>query len=124
MEDIRIIAADKERTHRALRSDVLYDVFFELSEAPPAGWRRLFDSIWSDFLKYGRAGRTAYISGKYLVLICRLVQVEIEAHLAQLKEAIKGTNEGYRNRIAQAAKEAEKERKKIAKALDKLTFDG
>jgi len=96
-------------------------VFFELSEAPPPDWRRLFYNIWSDFLNYGKAGRTACISGKYLVLTCRLV--EIDAHLARLKEAIKGTNEGYRNRMAESATKAEEEREKIAKALEKLVFD-
>jgi len=126
MEDIRIIGADKEKTHRY--EGELYQVYLELSEKPPTEWVRIFDDIWSGRMLY-LMKRPAHVEGKYLVITCGLDEIA-RHHVPQLKKAFEQTNTGYREYLGRekeeadrSEKEAEEERRQIEETLDSLSFD-
>lgn len=121
MKDIRIIGVDKDKTRKALGSE-LYHVYFQLSEVPPSDWKRIFHEIWCA-PEFGYPVETAaYASGKYLVVKCVLEDVP-QFVLPTLKKAIERTKAEYGEYEARTRKEAEKERRRIAQVLDKLTLD-
>lgn len=122
MQDIRMIDADEDKTRKRLGSD-RYDVYFELSEVPPIDWKRIFDRLWADWRAYEEGGKPSVrIGGKYLIITCDLDLIA-GVHLPQLKLAIAGTNTGYREHLAKIRKQADEERRRIAEALGRLTFD-
>lgn len=126
MEDIKIIGVDKDATGKA--SGELYDVVFNLSEAPDWEWTYLFDDIWRHRTSYSMK-RSASIIGTNLVITCALEEVE-PSHLPELKKAVERTNTEMRERqvsskekLDRQLKQAREDRRRIEQALDKLTFD-
>lgn len=127
MADIKIIGVDKDRTHRAIGLDKeepfkLYDIYLELSEAPPSGWRRVFQGYNP---RSHELIDVAWISGKYLVITCALELLGVMGPDLPtfLKKLIEQTNTQYREHLAKKAAQADRERELIARALDKLVFD-
>jgi len=125
--DIRIIGIDLERSHKPDPSLDLYDMYLELSEAPPEEWQRAFDAERS-FPRH-TMWRHARVEGKYIVVHC--VPEELERyHLRDLKQDVDNSNAKYRQYLGELAqKEAERQRReaaehsRLSELADRLDFD-
>lgn len=89
--EIRIVGLNTDKTRRTLGSYTVYQVYFELSGAPPLAWRDIFGREWKDLNPRQEAG----IDGRFLVMHCPLKDVAT-THLPALKMAVEATNVAYK----------------------------
>ena len=95
--DITIVGLDEERTTRADPSLPLYDVHFVLSAEAPAAWGWIAQS---KFGRKGIAGRKAWPQSKYVVVRCKIE--EVERVLNALRPIMETINREYRDWSADA----------------------
>jgi hypothetical protein len=107
--EIRIVRLVTDKTRKAFDSDVIYHVYFELSEYPPGEWRSLFERAWKKL----DASREASIDGIFLVVHCPLDEIG-PTQLPALKDVVVATNEEY-NRHARKEATALKRREDVWK---------
>jgi hypothetical protein len=89
--EIRIVGLNTDKTRRTLGSYTVYQVYFELSGAPPLAWRDIFGREWKNLNPKQEAG----IDGRFLVMHCPLQEVAT-THLPALKKAVEATNVAYK----------------------------
>jgi len=106
---IRIVGINKNKTHIPDPRYSLYDVYFELSEAPSSTWSTIFE----EERKYPRHSmwRHAWVEGKYIIVNCALEEIE-KYHLRDIKEDIETVNGKYSAHINTIKAQKEAERKK------------
>jgi hypothetical protein len=88
---IRIERLNSDKTRKAIGSNSVYHVYFELSGHPPPEWRSIFGREWKSL----NLTRVADIDGAFLVLYCPLDEVPT-TQFAALKKAVAATNEAYK----------------------------
>lgn len=122
--EIRIMGLNTDKTRRTLGSYTVYQVYFELSGAPPLAWRDIFGREWKDVNPQQEAG----IDGKFLVMHCPLQEV-LTTHLPALKKAVEATNVAYRQYAREQVTEEERkadvwkeERKTVEDLAKSLKF--
>ena len=101
--EIRIVGLNTDKTRRTLGSYTVYQVYFELSGAPPLAWRDIFGREWKDLNPKQEAG----IDGRFLVMHCPLQEVAT-THLPALKKAVQATNVAYKQYTREQATEDER----------------
>lgn len=122
--EIRIVGLNTDKTRRTLGSYTVYQVYFELSGAPPLAWRDIFGREWKDVNPKQEAG----IDGRFLVMHCPLQEVAA-THLPALKRAVEATNVAYkqyaREQISEEERKADvwkEERKAVEDMAKSLRF--
>lgn len=122
---IRIVGLNTDKTRRTLGSYTVYQVYFELSGAPPSAWRDIFGREWKDVNPRQEAG----IDGKFLVMHCPLQEVAT-THLPALKKAVEATNVAYKQYAREQVTEDERkadvwkeERKTVEDMAKTLRFE-
>ncbi len=123
--EIRIVGLNTDKTRRTLGSYTVYQVYFELSGAPPMAWRDIFGREWKDVNPKQEAG----IDGKFLVMHCPLQEVAT-THLPALKKAVHATNVAYKQYAREQVTEEERkadvwkeERKTVEDMAKSLKFE-
>lgn len=123
--EIRIVRLNTDKTRRTLGSYTVYQVYFELSGAPPIVWRDIFGREWKDVNPRQEAG----IDGKFLVMHCPLQEVAT-THLPALKKAVEATNVAYKQYAREQVTEEERkadvwkeERKSVEDMAKTLRFE-
>jgi hypothetical protein len=123
--EIRIVGLNTDKTRRTLGSYTVYQVYFELSGAPPIAWRDIFGREWKDLNPKQEAG----IDGKFLVMHCPLQEVAT-IHLPALKKAVQATNVAYKQYAREQKTEEEhkadvwkEERKTVEEMAKALKFE-
>lgn len=123
--EIRIVGLNTDKTRRTPGSYTLYQVYFELSGAPPPRWRDIFARECRDLNPTPKAG----IDGGFLVMHCPLQDIASK-HLQALKKAVAAANTAYKQYAReQVAKEEhqsdewERERKVVEDMARSLRFD-
>lgn len=123
--EIRIVRLNTDKTRRTLGSNTVYQVYFELSGAPPLAWRDIFGRKWKDVNPKQEAG----MAGKFLVMHCPLQEVAA-THLPALKKAVQATNVAYkqyaREQVTKEKRKADawkEERKTVEDMAGTLTFE-
>ena len=127
--DLRIVRLNTDKTRKMIGSETVYQVYFELSDSPPAAWRARFEQEW----KALNAGLPlslleTSIDRAFLVMHCPLG--EIAVHVPVLKQAVAATNIAYQQDQLRQATEQENleniwkdERKKVEDAANALHFE-
>ena len=87
---MRIERVNTDKTRKDTGSDIVYHVYFEMSDYPPPEWRRIFGRAWKSL----NQTREAYTDGAFLVLHCPLDEVAT-TQLEALKKVVAATNEEY-----------------------------
>ena len=123
--EIRIVGLNTDKTRRTLGSYTVYQVYFELSGAPPLAWRDIFGREWKDLNPTQEAG----IDGRFLVMHCPLQEIAAK-HLPSLKKAIQATNVAYKQYAREQLTEEEhkadvwkEERKTVEDMAKSLKFE-
>ena len=123
--EIRIVGLNTDKTRRTLGSYTVYQVYFELSAAPPAAWRDIFGREWKDLNPKQEAG----IDGRFLVMHCPLQEIA-STHLPALKKAVAAANVAYkqyaREQVTKEERQADvwkQERKVVEDMAKSLRFD-
>jgi len=123
--EIRIVGLNTDKTRRTLGSYTVYQVYFELSAAPPAAWRDIFGREWKDLNPKQEAG----IDGRFLVMHCPLQEIA-STHLPALKKAVAAANVAYkqyaREQVTQEERQADvwkQERKVVEDMAKSLRYD-
>jgi hypothetical protein len=98
--DVRIVGLNKDKTRKTNGSYTAYQVYFELSGAPPVIWRDAFGREWNDV----DSVHDARIDGDFLVLRCPLQEIA-GIHLPVLKKAVAATNKAYERYLQEQATE-------------------
>ncbi|MDL1891507.1 hypothetical protein FBQ87_01255 [Sphingobacteriales bacterium CHB3] len=98
--EIRIAGLNTDKTRTSLGSSTIYQVYFQLSQAPPLAWRDIFGREWKDLNPLQEAG----IDGEFLVMHCPLQEVA-SIHLPALKKAVGATNIAYKQHAREQATE-------------------
>jgi hypothetical protein len=122
---IHIVGLNTDKTRRTMGSLTVYQVYFELSNAPPLAWRDIFGREWKNANPKQEAG----IDGRFLVMHCPLQDIAT-THLPALKKAVAATNASYvQYSSEEATKEAHKadewkqERNTVEEMARKLKFE-
>jgi hypothetical protein len=89
--EIRIDRLNVDKTRKAIGSNTVYHVYFELSGHPPPEWITIFEREWKALNPTQEAG----INGAFLVVHCQLHEVA-NTQLPALKKAVAATNEAYK----------------------------
>lgn len=127
--NIRIVGINTDKTRRMIGSEQVYQVYFELSGAPPQGWRTIFEQEWKS-INAGQplALQASSVERSFLMVHCPLQ--EIVNHLPALKKAVAATNiayEQYAQKQASDEKDRENawkdERKTVEDVAKSLQFD-
>ena len=127
--EIRIRGINTDKTRRMIGSETVYQVYFELSGAPPQGWSTLFEQEWKA-LNVGQplALQEATVERAFLMMQCPLG--EVAGHLPVLKQAVAAANtayEKYKRERASEQKDREDvwkdERKSVEDLAKSLHFD-
>jgi len=123
--EIRILGLNTDKTRRTLGSYTVYQVYFELSAAPPSAWRDIFGREWKDLNPTQEAG----IDGRFLVMHCPLQEIAA-THLPALKKAVEAANVAYRQyaqeQVSQEERQADvwrQERKAVEDLAKSLQFE-
>ena len=123
--EIRIVGLDTDKTRRTLGSYTVYQVYFELSGAPPPQWRDIFGREWKDLNPAQEAG----IDGRFLAMHCPLQEIA-STHLPALKKAVAAANVAYkqyaREQVTKEERQADvwkQERKVVEDMAKSLRFD-
>jgi hypothetical protein len=101
--EIRIVGLNTDKTRRTLGSYTVYQVYFELSGAPPMAWRDIFGREWKDLNPKQEAG----IDGRFLVMHCPLQEIAT-THLPALKKAVDATNVAFKQYAREQVTEEER----------------
>ncbi len=127
--EIRIARLNNDKTRKVDGSDVLYDVYFELSGIPPDAWGSLFEGEWK-FLNaaHQKLWQSVQIDRGFLIIRCPLQEV-LSMHLPFLKKAVTVTNKKYKQFVEELAIERkgrkdawELERSKVDVVANSLQF--
>jgi len=123
--EIRILGLNTDKTRRTLGSYTVYQVYFELSGAPPLAWRDIFGREWKDL----NATQEAGIDGRFLVMHCPLQEIAA-THLPALKKAVAAANVAHRQydreQVSQEERQADawrQERKAVEDLAKSLHFE-
>jgi len=104
--EIRIVGLNSDKTRKTLGSYTVYQVYFELSESPPWGWRDIFGREWKNL----NPDEEAVIDGKFLVFPAELKEIGAKL-LPALKKAVEATNLAYkqyaREQVSEEARKAD-----------------
>jgi len=105
--DIWIVNLDTDKTRKTDGSDTGYQVYFELSEAPPRAWRNIFEREWKGSNpRQPQVWQEAVIDRGFLVMHCTLQ--EITTYLPVLKKAVIATNRAHEQYVQEQATEQER----------------
>ncbi|PJZ59686.1 toll/interleukin-1 receptor domain-containing protein [Leptospira adleri] len=96
--DLSLIGVDKQKTQISRPGTSMYNVYLELSFAPPQKWSEVFESE-RRFPRHSM-WRNAMIRGKYIIVECPLDELE-KYHLRDIKEDISNSNAKYRGILFQ-----------------------
>jgi hypothetical protein len=91
LPEIRIVGLNADKTRKAVGSDTVYHVYFELSAHPPSEWTTIFAREWKSL----NLTQEACTDGAFLVIHCQLHEVAT-TQLPALKKAVAATNEVYK----------------------------
>jgi len=123
--EIRIVGLNTDKTRRTLGLPTVYQVYFELSEAPSMAWRDIFGREWKNLNPMQEAG----IDGIFLVMHCPLQEIAA-IHLPALKKAIESTNAAYKQYVREQVTEEKRkadvwteERKTVEDIARALSFE-
>jgi hypothetical protein len=100
-DDIRIIGMDDNKSHKPDPSKALYNIYLEMSDTPTEEWQAIFEAK-RRFPRHAN-WRNAWIDGQYLVIYCAPDELSTY-HQNDLKADVKGSNEEYRNYLADLAR--------------------
>jgi hypothetical protein len=104
--DIRIVGLNRDKTRKTKGSDSIYQIYLELSEAPPRAWRNIFEGEWKVLNPaQPHLWQAASIDRGFLLIHCPLQ--EIAAHLPALETAVAATNKTYIEYVQELATEKE-----------------
>lgn len=128
-DDIRIVGLNTDKTRKMIGSETEYQVYFELSGAPPLGWRVIFEQEWKKI----NAGQPlslqeTSVERAFLMMHCPLQKV---AHyLPILKKAVTAANSAYKSYVIKQASDLKAredvwndERKTVDDVAKSLKFD-
>ena len=125
MTDMRIVGLNRDKTRKTIAADSVYEVYLELSDAPPQSWKNIFEQEWTR-LEAGSA--KVSIERGFLVIHCPLQ--EIANHLPVLKNAVSATNTAYKQYVQEQATEQghredvwKQERKAVDDIAESLDFE-
>ncbi len=113
--DLSIIEVDKGRTYNPDPKKSLYNVYFELSTAPPQEWTDIFDAE-RRFPRH-TMWRKAWVEGSHIVVYCVPAEIKLY-HLRDIKEDVETSNQKYRDLLH---REAKKNAQKIAREENELS---
>jgi hypothetical protein len=128
---IRIVRLNADKTRHVGRAEGGYDIYFELSPAPPAVWRSIFDAEWKGLNPDDpQQWERVTVDNKFLILQAALSDVR-EKYLPLLEKAVANTNASF---IAYTQKAAEaqtgredvwkEEREEVDRFAGTLRFGG
>ena len=107
---IFMVGVNCDKTRKMAGSDVVYQVYFELSAAPPPAWGTLFDAEWKALnAAHPNIWEAATIDRRFLIMRCPLKDVA-PLYFAVLKKAIVETNAKYDRSVQQQEIEGERRR--------------
>jgi len=122
--DIRIERMNTDKTRKTSRSDIAYQIFFDLSGSPAPEWKSIFMQQW----KESRSPHKAELDGPFLVLHCPLHEMT-PAQLEALQKTVATTNEVYRRfaqgevtEVTRREEEWKQERKDVETVASSLHF--
>jgi hypothetical protein len=125
-KEIKIIGADKKKTYKPDEREILYNVYFKLSDYPPEEWVSIFETE-RRFPRH-TMWRKAWIEDDYIVVHCCLDEIK-KYHLKDIKEDVLKSNIKYKLYIKQEKDKRKKmkeketqERKQINDAFDGIEF--
>ena len=101
--EIRIVGLNTDKTRKTLGSYTVYQVYLELSESPPWGWKDIFGREWKNL----NPDEEAIIDGKFLVFPSELQEIGSK-HLPALKKAVEATNLAYKQYAREQLTEEER----------------
>lgn len=102
---IRIVGLNNDKTRKIDGSDVVYQVYFELSGTPPQAWGTLFEGEWKVLnATQPKLWQAASIDRGFLVMRCPLREA-VSMHLPFLKKAVALTNAKYQQYVYELATE-------------------
>jgi hypothetical protein len=108
--DVRIVALDDSKSFKPDDTKTLYNLYLELSDAPPEEWQRIFDAERS-FPRH-TMWRKAWIEGGFIVLYCAPDELE-KYHLEDLKTDVRNANSKYREYLISLAREEVRQREQM-----------
>jgi len=128
-EDIRIVRLNSDKTRKTSGSDIIYQVYFELSGTPHHAWRNIFDGEWKALNPdQPHLWQAASIERLFLLMHCPLK--EIAVHLPVLQKAISLANNRYKQYVKERTSEQERredawkdERDAVDEIAESLHFD-
>jgi hypothetical protein len=104
-EHIRIVGFNNDKTRKMDGSDVVYQVYIELSETPPQAWGMLFEREWKSLnATQPSLLQAASIDRGFLVMRCPLKEV-VPMHLPFLRKAVAVTNNIYNQYVQELVAE-------------------
>jgi len=116
-EDIGIIDIDINKSYNPDPRKALYNMYLNLSKAPPDEWQQIFDAE-RRFPRH-TMWRRAWIEGANIVIYCVPEELE-EYHMKDILEDVNNSNKKYREYLTNLAQKEVVEHKDLQKEQDKL----
>ena len=127
--DIRIVGLNTDKTRRMIGSEVVYQIYLELSGLPPQGWINIFEHEWeASNVGQPLSLQETSVERAFLVVHCPLQ--EVGGYMPVLKKTVALTNilyDQYALKQANELKDREdvwkNERKTVEDMAKSLHFD-
>jgi hypothetical protein len=129
-ENIRITGLNRDKTRKTERTDIRYQVYFELSGTPGQAWRTIFEREWKALNRtQPQLSLDVNVDNRFLAVHCPLQEIA-DTYLPALRMAVDATNKEYSKYAHDAAAEHQRqsdvwtqERKDVDDIAKSLKFD-